>query len=126
MALINFRELFYINFQINRLVERLRFNDLETNALSMTPKDKKKSSIKKLPGTDKAQDFGAAPAYTTNNLPENQETQSIESAATVITEDAEKASSTKRGGELRAPQPRFCQPLCCIFPCLLTFRRSRS
>ena len=50
----------------------LRFNDLETNALSMTPKDKKKSSIKKLPGTDKAQDFGAAPAYTTNNLPENQ------------------------------------------------------
>ena len=91
-----------VNFKLDKLSNRvtkiqsdsqLRFNDLETNALSMTPKDKKKSSIKKLPGTDKAQDFGAAPAYTTNNLPENQETQSIESAATVITEDAEKASS---------------------------------
>ena len=42
---------------------------------------------------DKAQDFGSAPGYSTANLPETQQTQSIESAGTVITEQAEQSKS---------------------------------
>jgi tol-pal system protein YbgF len=50
------------------------------------------SSTVKLPGTDKAQDLGAAPGYNSKNLPTTQQTQSIETAATVLTQEAEKTS----------------------------------
>jgi tol-pal system protein YbgF len=47
-----------------------------------------------LPGTDKPQDFGAAPGYKkTSSLPETQQTQSIETAGTVITEKPETSES---------------------------------
>ena len=47
----------------------------------------------KFTSTSKPQDFGANPGYTTANLPEQQETNSIESAQSVITEEAEKKNS---------------------------------
>ena len=92
-----------INFKIDKLSNRvtkiqsdtqLRFSDLEGSGVSDTNEQNKK--IKKevsLPGSDKAQDFGAAPGYKTTNLPTTQATQSIETAATVITEQAEKKES---------------------------------
>ena len=89
-----------INFKMDKLSNRvtkiqsdtqLRFFDLESSGSSINKKNKKKNKQKvKLPGTDKAQDFGAAPGYNTSGLPKNQATQSIETATTVITEEAEK------------------------------------
>ena len=46
-----------------------------------------------MPGSVKPQDFGAAPAYETSNLPKEQSINSIESAQTVITEETEKKQS---------------------------------
>jgi len=91
-----------INFKMDKLSNRvtkiqsdnqIRFSDLESN--STEGKEKNDSIQKKvnLPGTDKAQDFGSAPGYSTANLPETQQTQSIESAGTVITEQAEQSKS---------------------------------
>ncbi len=91
-----------INFKMDKLSNRvtkiqsdnqIRFSDLESN--STEGKGKNDSIQKKvnLPGTDKAQDFGSAPGYSTANLPETQQTQSIESAGTVITEQAEQSKS---------------------------------
>ena len=93
-----------INFKIDKLSTRvtkiqsdsqLRFNDLESGQTTKTTgkKIKKKNRKVNLPGTNKPQDFGAAPAYDVSNLPENQKVQSIDSAATVITEDAKKKES---------------------------------
>jgi tol-pal system protein YbgF len=91
-----------INFKVDKLSNRitkiqsdnqLRFTDLETNTSNPILNKKQNNKKTSLPGTDKAQDFGAAPAYTTTNLPAKQETQSIESASTVITEKAEMNSS---------------------------------
>ena len=89
-----------INFKMDKLSNRvtkiqsdsqLRFSDLEAKGESV---DTKKSAKKKsLPGTDKPQDFGAAPGYETSKLPEKQETQSIGSAGTVITERPENLKS---------------------------------
>jgi tol-pal system protein YbgF len=86
-----------VNFKLDKLSTRvtkiqsdsqLRFSDLEnqTNAVSK----KKKVS---LPGSAKPQDFGAAPGYEITNLPKEQSINSIESAQTVITEEAEKKTS---------------------------------
>ena len=89
-----------INFKIDKLSNRvtkiqsdsqLRFSDLENNNLSEDNKKSTKKTI--LPGSDKAQDFGAAPGYSTSNLPNKQETQSIETAGTVITQRAENLQS---------------------------------
>ena len=89
-----------INFKLDKLSSRvskiqsdtqLRFSDLESGGVNSISK----SNIKKktnLPGTDKAQDLGAAPAYNVTDLPDEQQTQSIETAATVITEETEKTS----------------------------------
>ena len=95
-----------INFKLDKLSNRvtkiqsdtqLRFSDLEDQNISGNKKLVKKKSSKtnetKLPGSDKPQDFGAAPAYSTANLPAKQETQSVDTAATVITEQAEKVES---------------------------------
>ena len=89
-----------INFKMDKLSSRitkiqsdnqLRFSDLEGDLSSSDKiKFKKKNS---LPGTDKAQDFGAAPGYETSSLPNKQETQSIESVGSVFTEQAEVTKS---------------------------------
>ncbi len=90
-----------INFKLDKLSNRvskiqsdtqLRITDLErVNQNNLTESEQKKVS---LPGTDKAQDFGAAPGYQKkSSLPDTQQTQSIESAGTVITEEAEKTES---------------------------------
>jgi len=89
-----------INFKIDKLSNRvtkiqsdsqLRFSDLESGIQSSPKLNNNVSQTStKLPGSEKAKDFGAAQAYSTSNLPKTQETQSVETAATVITEDAEK------------------------------------
>jgi len=90
----NFEE---VSFKLDKLSSRvtkiqsdaqLRFSDLENESSSVKPK--KKTS---LPGSAKPQDFGAAPGYQTTNLPKEQTINSIESAQTVITEEAEKKES---------------------------------
>ena len=86
-----------VNFKLDKLSSRvtkiqsdnqLRFSDLENNTTS-----KKKEKKVSLPGTSKPQDFGANPGYQTSNLPERQTINSVESAQTVITEQAEKKDS---------------------------------
>ena len=88
-----------INFKMDKLSSRvskiqsdtqLRFSDLESGT-NPTPQGNNKKA--NLPGSDKPQDFGAAPAYQTNSLPKTQETQSIDSAATVIMEKTNKSES---------------------------------
>ena len=87
-----------VNFKLDKLSSRvtkiqsdtqLRFSDLENSEIKTKTKKKQTS----LPGTSKPQDFGANPGYTTANLPVQQETNSIESAQSVITEEAEKKDS---------------------------------
>ena len=93
-----------INFKMDKLSNRvtkiqsdtqLRFSDLESgnteNKLNINTS--KKNTKKILPGSSKAQDFGAAPAYETKNLPEKQIVNSINTAGTVIAEDAENKES---------------------------------
>jgi tol-pal system protein YbgF len=90
-----------VNFKMDKLSTRitkiqsdnqLRFSDLETSEDNIGVKKKSKQKIN-LPGSTKPQDFGAAPGYETSNLPERQETSSVESTATVITEEREKKES---------------------------------
>jgi len=85
-----------VNFKLDKLSTRvtkiqsdtqLRFSDLEGEAIN-TIKEKKVA----LPGSAKPQDFGAAPGYQTTNLPKEQSINSVESAQTVIAEEAEKES----------------------------------
>ena len=86
-----------VNFKLDKLSTRvskiqsdtqLRFSDLENE--TNVKDDKKKAS---LPGSSKPQDFGAAPAYQTTNLPKEQSLNSVESAQTVIAEEPEKRES---------------------------------
>ena len=85
-----------VNFKLDKLSSRvtkiqsdtqLRFSDIEN--LDIENKQSKKS----LPGSAKPQDFGASPGYSVKGLPEKQETKSIETAQTVITEEFEKKES---------------------------------
>ena len=85
-----------VNFKLDKLSSRvskiqsdtqLRFSDLENSEGETKFKAKTKTS---LPGTSKPNDFGANPGYSTSNLPEKQEINSVESAKTVITEEPEK------------------------------------
>ena len=85
-----------VNFKLDKLSSRvtkiqsdtqLRFSDLESETISKT---KKQTA---LPGSNKPQDFGAAPGYQTSNLPKEQSINSIESAQTVISEEPEKRDS---------------------------------
>ena len=82
-----------VNFKLDKLSTRvtkiqsdtqLRFSDMENG--NINSKIEKQTS---LPGSAKPQDFGAAPAYETSNLPKEQSINSIESAQTVITEQTE-------------------------------------
>ncbi len=86
-----------VNFKLDKLATRvtkiqsdtqLRFSDLENGNLNSVVE---KKTI--LPGSTKPQDFGAAPAYQTSNLPKEQSINSVESAQTVITEEAKKSQS---------------------------------
>jgi tol-pal system protein YbgF len=85
-----------VNFKLDKLSSRvtkiqsdtqLRFSDIENSG----------SEIKKtqgnLPGSSKPKDFGANPGYSVSSLPEKQTINSIDSAKTVITEEAEKKES---------------------------------
>ncbi len=85
-----------VNFKLDKLSTRvtkiqsdtqLRFSDLENGTSSNTEKQTA------LPGSNKPQDFGAAPAYQTSNLPNEQSINSVESAKTVIAEEPEKRDS---------------------------------
>ena len=87
-----------VNFKLDKLSTRvtkiqsdnqLRLTDLENSELT----NKKKKVKKELPGSSKPADFGANPGYSVSNLPERQETNSIESAQTVILEEPEKKDS---------------------------------
>ena len=82
-----------VNFKLDKLSSRvtkiqsdtqLRFSDLEN-----TDAPKNLTSKKQLPGSSKPADFGANPGYSVSNLPDKQETNSIASAQTVITEEPE-------------------------------------
>ena len=86
-----------VNFKLDKLSTRvskiqsdtqLRFSDLENE--NTKPAKKNQAA---LPGSTKAQDFGAAPAYETSNLPKEQTINSVESAKTVIAEEPEKRES---------------------------------
>ncbi len=89
-----------VNFKLDKLSSRvtkiqsdnqLRFSDLENSEI--TNIKTKKKITKKLPGTSQPADFGANPGYSVSSLPEKQETNSIESAQTVITQEPEKKES---------------------------------
>ena len=80
-----------VNFKLDKLSTRvtkiqsdaqLRFSDLESGSISVITEKQKT-----LPGSTKPQDFGAAPAYQTSNLPKEQSVNSVESAQTVIAEE---------------------------------------
>ena len=87
-----------VNFKLDKLSTRvtkiqsdtqLRFSDLENGNINKSVK----KDITALPGSTKPQDFGAAPAYQTSNLPKEQSLNSVESAQTVISEEPEKRES---------------------------------
>ena len=86
-----------VNFKLDKLSTRvtkiqsdtqLRFSDFENGTIGV-----KTEKQKILPGSAKPQDFGAAPAYQTSNLPKEQSINSVESAQTVIAEETEKRES---------------------------------
>ena len=87
-----------VNFKMDKLSTRItkmqsdnqmRFSDLE----NIDPKKDTKKKKAKLPGTSEPQDFGANPGYSLNNLPEEQETNSIGTTAAVTTSEAERSES---------------------------------
>ncbi len=87
-----------VNFKLDKLSSRvtkiqsdnqLRFSDLENS----NEGTKSKKAKNKLPGSSQPADFGANPGYSVSNLPNKQETTSVESAQTVITEEPEKRES---------------------------------
>src|SRR5210317_265889 len=99
-----------VNFKLDKLSSRvtkiqsdaqLRFSDLEAGKVTdptklQTPnevKGEQKTSQAKLPGTDKPQDFGSAPAYNMNSDQKFQATQSVESTASVVAEERRPATS---------------------------------
>ena len=87
-----------VNFKLDKLSSRvtkiqsdnqLRFSDLE----NLDSENKKTKAKKVLPGSSQPADFGANPGYSVTSLPDKQETSSIESAQTVITEEPEERES---------------------------------
>tara|TARA_B110000014_G_scaffold257931_1_gene243272 strand:+ start:285 stop:1256 length:972 start_codon:yes stop_codon:yes gene_type:complete len=91
----NFEE---INFKLDKLSNRItkvqsdnqmRFQDLETSGISLSKNSKTK---KKLPGSSEATDLGGVSESDIASLEQVQQTQSVESVGTVITEEAEKNS----------------------------------
>ena len=85
-----------VNFKLDKLSSRvtkiqsdtqLRFSDMEN------PNSEVTKVQPNLPGSSKPKDFGANPGYSVSSLPEKQQTNSIESAQTVITETPENKES---------------------------------
>jgi len=83
-----------VDFKLDKLSNRvtkiqsdsqLRFSDLEGSETKNNIKLNKKKKTK-LPGTEKPQDFGAAPAYSLDPDKKIQATQSVESKAAVFSE----------------------------------------
>jgi tol-pal system protein YbgF len=92
----NFEE---INFKLDKISSRItkvqsdnqiRFQDLETNGIN-SDNSLVKNKIKKLPGSSEAQDLGGVSDSDLAALEKVQQTQSVESAGTVITESASRA-----------------------------------
>ena len=80
-----------VNFKLDKLSTRvtkiqsdnqMRLTDLENADIETKQKKVKKN----LPGTSKPADFGANPGYSVSNLPEEQQTSSIEISKTVFKE----------------------------------------
>ena len=99
-----------VNFKLDKLSSRvtkiqsdaqLRFSDLEAGKVTDPTKlqtanevqVEQKTTQAKLPGTDKPQDFGSAPAYNMNSDQKIQATQSVESTASVVAEERRPATS---------------------------------
>ena len=98
-----------VNFKLDKLSNRvtkiqsdtqLRFSDLEVDDVKNTTKlNKNKKKPKKLttqaslPGADKPQDLGAAPAYNLDPKETTQATQSVEATASVFTEETKPETS---------------------------------
>ena len=99
-----------VNFKLDKLSSRvtkiqsdaqLRFSDLEAGKVTDPTKlqtanevqVEQKTTQAKLPGTDKPQDFGSAPAYNMNSDQKVQATQSVESTASVVAEERRPATS---------------------------------
>ena len=99
-----------VNFKLDKLSSRvtkiqsdaqLRFSDLEAGKVTDPPKLQTPNEVKgeqkttqaKLPGTDKPQDFGSAPAYNMNSDQKVQATQSVESTASVVAEERKPTTS---------------------------------
>ena len=99
-----------VNFKLDKLSSRvtkiqsdaqLRFSDLEAGKVTdptklQSPNEvqgEQKTTQAKLPGTDKPQDFGSAPAYNMNSDQKVQATQSVESTASVVAEERRPATS---------------------------------
>ena len=83
-----------VNFKLDNLSSRvskiqsdtqLRFSDLETNEVNVKNNKKNKKKAK-LPGSEKAQDFGVAPAYSLDPEDKTQATQSVEAKGAVFSE----------------------------------------
>ena len=80
---------------------QLRFSDLESGKVTdptnlQSPNEvqvEQKTTQAKLPGADKPQDFGSAPAYNMNSDQKVQATQSVESTASVVAEERRPATS---------------------------------
>ena len=99
-----------VNFKLDKLSSRvtkiqsdtqLRFSDLEAGKVTdptklQSPNEvqgEQKTTQAKLPGADKPQDFGSAPAYNMNSDQKIQATQSVESTASVVAEERRPATS---------------------------------
>ena len=99
-----------VNFKLDKLSSRvtkiqsdaqLRFSDLEAGKVTdptklQTPNEvqgEQKTTQAKLPGTDKPQDLGSAPAYNMNSDQKIQATQSVESTASVVAEERRPSTS---------------------------------
>jgi len=99
-----------VNFKLDKLSSRvtkiqsdaqLRFSDLEAGKITdptklQSPNEvqgEQKTTQAKLPGTDKPQDFGSAPAYNMNSDQKIQATQSVESTASVVAEERKPTTS---------------------------------
>jgi len=84
-----------VNFKLDNLSSRvtkiqsdtqMRFSDLDSDKVNTINKTKNKKQAK-LPGSEKAQDFGVAPAYNLDPDEKTQATQSIEAKAAVFSEE---------------------------------------
>jgi tol-pal system protein YbgF len=98
-----------VNFKLDKLSNRvtkiqsdtqLRFSDLEVDDVKNTTKfnkskkkNNKQTTQASLPGSDKPQDLGAAPAYNLDPKETTQATQSVEATASVFTEETKPLTS---------------------------------